>query len=97
MHERLLDETEGHKVAYMWKPWCFDVGDQCLLLPPQTERSSWEEIAPLYSQMGVVLKRIRSIEVSGADDLYDVVFNVNDTALVIEEIPGAYLQRLGSS
>lgn len=97
MHERLLDETEGHKVAYMWKPWCFDVGDQCLFLPPQSERENWEDLAPLYSQMGVVLKRIRSVAGSGTEDEYDVIFNVNETALVVEEIPGTYLQKLGMS
>jgi hypothetical protein len=95
MHERLLDESERDKVGYMWQPFSFDVGDQCLFLPPDSHRQNWEELAEIYSQPGVVVKRSRGVAVTGIDDEYDVIFNINGTATVIQELPGLYLQSLG--
>lgn len=97
MHEKLLDESERSSVGYMWKPWVFSIGDQCLFLPPESHRQVWEDMSELYSQPGVILKRTRGVSYSSVDDEYDVIFNINNTATVVTELPGVYLQKMGSS
>lgn len=95
MRERLVDDENREKVSYLWQPFAFAVGDECLFLPPESHRQVWEHIEYLYSQPGVVLRRLRGVATTGIDDEYDVIFNVNGTATVIEELPGLYLKSLG--
>lgn len=95
MHDRLLDEDARDKVGYMFRPWDFSVGDTCLFLPPASHRAVWADLAQLYSQPGVVLKRVRGVTAVAIDDEYDVLFNINGVATAIQELPGQYLQHLG--
>lgn len=97
MHEPLIQEADGAKFTELFHPFAFSVDDQCLFLPPLSEKENWEELSSLYSQMGVVLCRYHALTANGTENEYDVVFNINGTATVIEQIPGTYLRRLSDA
>lgn len=97
VHDRLLDEAARDTVGYMFRPWDFSVGDTCLFLPPTSHRAVWADLSQLYSQPGVVLKRVRGVTAVATDDEYDVLFNISGVATAIQALPAEWLQHLGLS
>ena len=81
----------------LFRSFRFSVDDQCLFLPPLSEKEDWQDLSELYSQMGVVIQRYRSAGDDHTVDEYDVVFNIRGTATVVEQVPGVYLKSLSQA
>jgi len=95
MDERLVEESEGSKMGYIWRPWSFDVGDSVLFLPPDSHKEAWEEIQNFYGLVGIILKRCRGVSSTGIDDEYDVIFKDGTvSATVVESLPSVYLRNV---
>jgi hypothetical protein len=95
MEERLVEESEGSKMGYIWSPWSFDVGDQVLFLPPDSHKEAWEQVKDYYGLTGVVLRRNRGVSTSGIDDEYDIIFKDGTvSATVVESLPSVYLRTV---
>ena len=96
--ERLVEESEGKKFGYIWRPFVFGIGDQCIFLPPESHKEAWEPVAEFYGQVGIILRRQRGVSSSGVEDEYDVVFKDGTvSATVVESLPGVYLRSVSSS
>jgi hypothetical protein len=94
--ERLVEESDRSKFGYIWRPWTFSVGDECIFLPPDSHREAWEQVAEFYGQVGIILRRQRGVSSTGIDDEYDVIFKDGTTsATVVQELPAQYLDKLG--
>lgn len=95
MEDRLVEESEGEKFGYIWRPYTFSIGDQVLFLPPDSHKEAWEQIEEFYGLTGIVLKRCRGVSSSGIDDEYDIVFKDDTTsATVVESLPSVYLRNV---
>lgn len=95
MEEKLVEESEGGKFGYVWRPWTFSIGDQVLFLPPESHKEAWEQVEEFYGQTGVVLRRCRGVSSTGVDDEYDIIFKDGTvSATVVESLPSVYLRTV---
>ena len=80
--------------SYVWSPHIFTVGDAALFLPTESHRHIWEENAQLYGHQCVVVRRLKGSYSTGIDDEYDCMFNINEVATLVPEVPQVWLRRL---
>jgi len=83
---------DGH-----WKPFIFTTGDMALFLPPESHKDIWGQHSELYGQQCVVIRRQRGVTVTGIDDEYDVMFNLEGVGYLVPEVPQVWLKSFSNA